>query len=610
MKNEKKVDIEWPCSEKRMTNEELLHAERLFKEMISDLQKHRLPNTGLLKRAYKYALSKHEKHRRLNGEPYIIHDLAVAKILTEAGFESHLIAAAILHDMVNHGVTIEELEQEFGIVVADTVHAVSRVSESFDDEQEMEKKDIQNLSDIKFLKELNNNNQRAFYIKLADEIHNMRTIEGLPEDDRLKKTRHVRNIILPVAKKIHVFRLVETLESLCLKEENPIVFQMIQDNYRRLLFENRDTLTAFQMYFRKLVLPEGDSLETNYVEELFFVERFENSIFRHLTDTISDMNHLEEYINKKNVPLYDINLIISEAYEGNPQDIFMKYYPMLYKSSFRITIVDFGYTVGTEVFFYKMVDRYGNYYRLFVQKQLDFLKYSQGIWSEWVDTTKGKGLYINEAEPDEPEHKQIQVYRKDGKAMLIDDGATVLDFAFALHRDIGICARHALLNGTNKIVDLDTRLKPGDRVHVISDHFQGNEEKDIPHATIRWFEYIHTRQATKALARWMEKNMDRAMSKIQVRDSNKIYSYEIDKGATALDLAFMINAEEALHVEHAYLSNRHNPIRLERILRQGDAIRFSYNKNSKPKFSWLTIVKTKLARETLIEYFERTYDKA
>lgn len=93
-----------------MTPEETQVAEQLFCEIVSDLEKQYLPNTHLLRSAYKYALSLHKEHRRLNGEPYIMHDLAVAKILTEVGFESHLIASAILHDVISRcGVTIEWL---------------------------------------------------------------------------------------------------------------------------------------------------------------------------------------------------------------------------------------------------------------------------------------------------------------------------------------------------------------------------------------------------------------------------------------------------------------------------------------------------------------------
>lgn len=592
----------------RMTKEEVQVAECLFCEIVSNIEKQYLPNIHLLRSAYKYALSLHKEHRRLNGEPYIMHDLAVAKILTEVGFESHLIASAILHDVISRcGVTIEELEHKFGSVVADTINAVTRVSETFAEENDMEKKDLQVLSDVKFLVETTkNNNRRAFYIKLADTIHNMRTIHVLPEDVRLKETKHVRNILIPLAKKIHVFKLVDILESLCLQVENPITYQTIRDGYQKLLYENRDTISGIKAFLETLVLTEKKS---NYVDDLIFVERFEDSIFRHLTNQIFNMNDLSSYINKKNVPLYDINLVVSEAYDGSPQDIFMQYYPAICNSRFRLTIIGFGYTVGTEAFFYKLVDRYGNHYRMFVQKQLEHLRYSHGIMPDSLEDVREHNVYINEAEPDEPEHKQIQVYRKDGSKMLIDEGATVLDFAFALHRDIGICARHAYLNETKIPVDLDTRLKPGDRIHIISDRFQGNEEKNIPHATIRWFEYLHTRQATKALARWLEKNMDRAMPKIVVHDMNRIYSYEIDKGATALDLAFQLDADKALHVEHVYLNKRKSPMQLSRVLRNGESFRFTYNDESVPKFSWLDIVKTKYAREALIKYFEIIYQE-
>ena len=121
---------------------------------------------------------------------------------------------------------------------------------------------------------------------------------------------------------------------------------------------------------------------------------------------------------------------------------------------------------------------------------------------------RGHIPYFYEEEPDEPEHPKIVVYRKDGSRMEIEDGATVLDFAFKLHKEIGLCAVGAKLNGTEALVPVYTRLRPGDMVEVISEHHKDDPEKDVRHARVRWFEYLHTRSAIKTLSRWMENNVE------------------------------------------------------------------------------------------------------
>ena len=594
--------------------EERKQVDMLFHSLIAEMKKRCMPDVSLLKKAYHFAMKSHGETKRRSGEPYIMHPLEVAKILAEVGFESDLIAAAILHDVIEDcNVTATELEQRFGSLIADTVDAVSKVSEKFTGNPDFTKMDIDNLSDIKFLTETTKkNNRKAFYIKLADRIHNLKTINIFPEEQQKAKAAHTRNILIPAAKKMHIFKLVDILESLCLEIENPKVYHEIRYGYRQLLNESRDAIDGeygLRAFWKQLLLEREGVFGKNLV--LFeFHERYEDSIYRHLNEEHHNVYDIKNYMKKKYIPLYDINFIVSDLYNGSPESLFFQCYPRLHESKFRLTITGINRTMGSDAMYYELEDRYGTKYRLFCQSESELLEYSHGVMiSGDIDDIRSHIVYINEAEPDEPEHKKIPVYRKDGSLMELDEGATVLDFAFAINPYIGICAKFAYLNGTTAEVPIYTRLRPGDMVHIVSDHKKGEEEFDVPHATVRWFEYVHTREAIKSLSRWMETNMDRAVPKMMVYDE-KGNPYEIEMGSTVLDFAFVLNKEKGLHVRKAYLNKCPSASPLDRILKYGDRVRFTYDDEEKktPEFNWLSIVKTKLAKEVLIEYFNSKYN--
>ena len=204
----------------------------------------------------------------------------------------------------------------------------------------------------------------------------------------------------------------------------------------------------------------------------------------------------------------------------------------------------------------------------------------------------------------------IPVFKKDGTSMLIEDGATVLDFAFAIDRNIGICAKYALINGKMEKESLRRKLRAGDRIEIISDHDKRRPEKDIPHATVRWFEYVYTREAIRFLSRWLEKHMDSGSPTMVVQDGTG-KEYEMEMAATVLDFAFEIDEEIGLHLQQAYVNGCKEPTQLGKTLRYGDKVMFEYDIHDKetPVFNWLNLVKTRKARERLVRYFNANYHR-
>jgi len=595
-----------------MNNAERIKADNQFNNIINEMKKHGLPDVAILRKAYQFALEKHNGTTRNTGEAYIFHPLAVAQILADNGHESDVITCALLHDTVEDcDVSEDDIEKEFGSKIAKTVNAVTKVDDMFESDGEMAKMDIDTLSDVKFLTE-SSVHRKAVYIKCADRIHNLRTIEGVEDfKKRKKKAQHTRDIIIPAAKRLHIHRMVDELGSLCLKIENPALFKQLKTIYQQILVKNNDTFKGYDGLIESTCRTVmNNSLYGSNVVNFFFEERSEDSLFSDLSLKLNNINDISESFIKDNAALYDVYFITDDMYSETPENLFFKFYEELHTSKHRFTIIGISKSVQGNDRYYLMADRYGIKYRVFMQSYTEHLEYTHGIIvsEEMLDYRKEMAR-INNAEPDLPEQSMIRVFRKDGSSMQIEAGATVLDFAFAIDRNIGICARYAHLNGNASQIPVYTKLKHGDIVEVISDHDKDNPSRDIPHATVRWFEYLHTRSAVKDLSRWLEKHMDVAIPTMLVFDS-KGAEYEIEMAATVLDFAFAVNDSIGLHVKNAYLNKSKKPVNLDRILRYGDKVTFEYDSNDTetPEFTWLNIVKTKYAKATLIDYFNNKYN--
>lgn len=594
-----------PKQEKTLTAKERADIQQFFSSILSEMKKHGLPDVGLLKKAYSRALTAHGDMRRKTGEPYIMHPLQVAKILAECGHESEMVSAAILHDIVEDcNVTKKELEAEFGINIADIVDAVTSVSAMLAPDETMSKHDLDTLSDVKFLNE-SARVRKAVYIKCADRIHNLRTIGIFPVEQQIAKAYHTRNIIIPAAKKLHIHNLVDILGDLCLKIENPEQYQELKDSYYRILRKNQDTLRGVYGLIeetRRMVFEDGRL--GRFVAALDFNERYIDSIHEELADKLGSRDDVKSLLRKEVFSLFDVYFISSDIYMESSDNLFFAYYDRLHQSPYKFTII--GHHEDNYETYYILKDRYENMYRLFVQSETEHLEFTHGqLVSE---ERRESPYYVNTAEPDAPQQNMIPVFRKDDTPMEIVEGATVLDFAFAIDPNIGICAKYAFLNGGTSQMPIYTRLKPGDKVEIICDHNKYDQVNDIPHATVRWFEYLHTREAIKALSRWLEKHMDSAVPSMIVYDAAG-KEYEIDMASTVLDFAFVVGEKVGLHVKEAYINKSHTPAELDTTLRYGDKVRFEYDSDDKetPVFTWLSIVKTKLAKERLIAYFNRRY---
>jgi guanosine-3',5'-bis(diphosphate) 3'-pyrophosphohydrolase len=180
-------------------------------------------DAGLLERAYAFAHEKHEGQKRRTGEPYIEHPIAVAGILAELGMDDPTLAAGLLHDVVEDcGVTFEEMAQRFGMEVAQLVDGVTKLKRiDFSSKQEKQAENLRKL----FLAMAGD--VRVIIIKLADRLHNMRTLSPFPEQRRREIASETLQILAPIAHRLGIWRIKWELEDLSFKYLEPDIYRQI-----------------------------------------------------------------------------------------------------------------------------------------------------------------------------------------------------------------------------------------------------------------------------------------------------------------------------------------------------------------------------------------------
>lgn len=461
-------------------------------------QKHPGADRDGLKRAYTFANEKHGGIRRKSGEPYINHCLRAARLLAEHGFDSVCLIAALLHDVVEDcDVTLTQVREMFGREVARTVDAVTSLSDRDYDGHKLTKKQRDILSDAKLLNKMNT---RALYVKIADRIDNLSTISCFSEEKKLLKAQHTREMLIPMAKKAGAFFFVDQLEDLCFRIEHLPQLAQMEEACRRIHAENRLTtekaLDKLESVF--------DPLRNNYTKELGPYRRhiisFEHadrtmvSLFRQATaaDKIGDMRLL---LSKETFAFHDLFLTVSNDLEEEgtpirPHDLFFKYFDLVLSSE-GFFIVDYRRTTHKDSTYFLLADERDNLYRLFIRTEDENDRYRTG--NRIDESTFFQGT-VDEVEPRDAYKPKIKVFRKDGTAMLIDKGATVLDFAFHIHTSLGLHFKYARLNGNATQLPAYTRLNDRDTVVI-------TEEEDVL-PTFTWFKYVKTSRATDRLVRY------------------------------------------------------------------------------------------------------------
>ena len=500
-------------------DEELIQKE--FEGLLQDyLNSNHRKKVDLITKAFNFAHAAHKGVKRRSGEPYILHPLAVARIvLNEIGLGSTSICSALLHDVVEDtDYTVEDIENIFGFKIAQIVDGLTKISggvfgEKASEQAENFRKLLLTMSD----------DIRVILIKIADRLHNMRTLGSMPPAKQYKIAGETEYIYAPLAHRLGLFRIKTELENLSFKYDHPETYHEIEQK----LEGEKKSLNKFYNEFSE---PINEKLKSQGYE-------FE------LKERIKSVYSIWNKMSTRNIPfeeVYDILAlrIIFESREGMDEKVqcWMIYSAItaIYKPHPE-RIRDWVSTPkanGYEALHVTVMTPGGRWVEIQIRSRRMHEIAERGLAAHW----KYKSGQSDESELDKwlktikellenPEPNAIDfidtfklnlfaseifVFTPKGDIKTIAKNATALDFAFMLHSDIGYQSIAAKVN--HKLVPLNTKLNSGDQVEILTSKKQTPQQE--------WLTYVTTAHARSKLQNYFKKEEKNLMSDGQQKVEN------------------------------------------------------------------------------------------
>ena len=508
----------------------------------------------LIRKAFNFAVDAHEHQRRISGEAYIFHPIAVAKIIAyEIGLDAISIAAALIHDVVedNSNYSIQNIKKVFGKNIAKIVDGLTKISNL--DKEANTSQQAENYR--KMLLTLNED-VRVIIIKIADRLHNMQTLSSMPVEKQIKKASETLYIYAPLAHRIGLYNIKTELEDLGLKYTDPETY----DDISKKLIENKKDQDEYIEKFNQAISKSLNKEKLKYV-----IKGRSKSIYSIRNKMIKQDVSFEEIYDKFAVRIiyksnvknekflaWKIYSIVTDHFTPNP--IRLRDWISAPKSTgyeaLHITVVGpkskwIEVQIRSERMNEIAEKGYAAHYR-YKQKN----EKSDDSLDAWINKLQEALENPDTNAVDFVEQFKLNLYAKEifvftpqGELKSLPVDATPLDFAFAIHTEVGLKTRGAKVNG--KLVPLNRKLKSGDRVEILK------SEKIKPSAN--WMDYATTARARskikstlnaekKSLAKEGKEKLRRKLKQLRLTLNDRMINelQKFFKLSTSLDLFYRV----------------------------------------------------------------------
>src|SRR3989344_1783244 len=426
-------------------------------------------NLELIEKALKFAEKAHEGQKRISGEPYFTHCVSVAKILVDLKADSTTIAAALLHDVLEDTKVKESIvKKEFGEEVLSLVQGVTKIKNLQLDKELIAAENVRKIL-IAMAKDI-----RVILIKLADRLHNLRTLDALPKDRQVKIARESIEVYAPIAQKLGMNLIKSEMEDLALKYLEPDAYKDFEQRLASSKEDREKELAVFIDEIRKKLGEEGIGAKVyGRVKNFYniykkmkqkdkeFNEIYDLNAIRIIVSTVDEcyktlglIHHLFKPVPKQ----FDDYIAVpkSNGYQSLHTAImapFGRFVEVQIRTWEMHTHAEFGIAAHWT---YKGIERDKKFERhLAWIKQILEWKRSSPDAKELIESLK-VDIFKDE----------IFVFTPKGDSIILPERATPVDFAYAIHSDVGNHCAQAQVNG--KGVPLDFELKSGDIVEIVT----------------------------------------------------------------------------------------------------------------------------------------------
>ncbi len=541
--------------------------------LLAEFQvRHRRTDTALIERAFDVARVAHADQRRHSGEPYLAHPLGVAMVIAQLGLDDVTVAAALLHDSVEDTtVTMADLEATFGAELASIVDGVTKL-----DRIQFDSKEAQQAATLRKMLVAMASDIRVLLIKLADRLHNMRTISSLPEAKQQRIARETLDIYAPLAHRLGIQELKWELEDLAFAVLHPKRYveieQMVasraparEEELERVLSELRDRLRDLHIeaqvqgrrkhywsIYEKMVVK---GKEFDDVQDLVGV--------RVIVDSVKDcygalgsihalwapvQGRFKDYIAMPKFNLYQSLHTTVVGPGGRPVEVQIRTREMHRRAEFGIA-AHWGYK-----------ERSPAEDLAWLQRMVD-----------WQQDTDDPTEFMETLKID-LQQDEVFIFTPKGKVVTLPTGSTPVDFAYAIHTEVGHRCIGARLN--SRLAPLDSVLSSGDTVEIFTSKVDGAGP------SLDWLQFVHTPRASSKIRQWFsrERRVDamdtgrEELAKALRKEGLPVQKLTQSATLRAVATALHYNDLDSLHaaIGEGHVSARAVAQRVQRELRGGE----------------------------------------
>ena len=495
-----------------------LSTEKFIRDMTEINPKY---DDSVIIKAYEIARKLHDGQFRKSGEPYIIHPVAVAKILAEFGMDNETVIAGLLHDAVEDtGYTRGQLAADFDEKIADLVEGVTKLTNiSYDSNEAAQAENFRKMF-LAMSKDI-----RVLIVKLADRLHNMRTLEYMPTEKRYTKAMETLEIYAPLAGRLGIFSIKFELEDLSLKYLHPLEYKKLVAAVDRRKYEYARNLKVLTSTISGLLDEAGIQHDVKGRSKHLY------SIYRKMImqqkqiDEIFDILAVRILVSSVKDCYAALGLVHNrwKPIPGRFKDYIAMPKPNMYQSIHTTVLGDNGEPFEIQIRTYEM-------HRIAEYGIAAHWKYKEGKVSGTVDDSEQKLAWLRQAlelqtEADDSVEflntvkvdlfdNQVFVFTPGGDVMELPAESTPLDFAFKIHTDVGIRCVGAKVNG--KMVTIDHPLQNGDIVEIVT-------SANSSGPSVEWLKKCKTSGAKNKIRNWLRKaDKDTDVSKGRTNINNYI----------------------------------------------------------------------------------------
>lgn len=480
--------------------------DQLYQILIKTIKKyHPSDDISMIEKAYHIAKTSHKDQKRKSGEPYIIHPICVGIILAELELDKESIAAGLLHDVVEDTeMTNEDMEREFGAEVALLVDGVTKLTQiNWSDKVEIQAENLRKMF-LAMAKDI-----RVIMIKLADRLHNMRTLQYMKPEKQKEKARETMEIFAPIAERLGISKIKVELDDLALMYLEPEVYHELKTKLEQTAPEREHFIEhIIEEVSQKLKQEHIEASLSGRVKHLFSIYKKmvnQNKTLEQIYDVFAIRVIVEDIRD-----CYAVLGIIHEMYQPMPnrfKDYIAMPKPNMYRSLHNTLIASNGQPFEIQIRTYEM-HRVAEY----------------GIAAHWKYKERGSGKTTMKAEEKKLSWlRQILEWQKDmddnkeflsvlkndlnlfsesiycfspkGDLKTLPKGSTPIDFAYSIHSAVGNRMIGAKVNG--KLVTIDYELQTGDRVEIITSQNTKGPSRD-------WLNIVKSSQAKSKINQWFK----------------------------------------------------------------------------------------------------------